>query len=135
MYHCFMNNLSGRRQYFFLLISFLNFPYSNWPICIFSTQSDDSFMDKYSKKGNFWQASPAPQIKIFKKGKIHTELSPLSEKPKNLGIGLKLVEISCPKVLRTDRHSQILAQLKLRIIQIGRPSFWHSSKRGLCYQW
>ena len=47
VYDSFMNDLSGRRQYFFLLISFLNSPYSNWTSCIFSTQSDNSFMEKY----------------------------------------------------------------------------------------
>ena len=52
----------------------------------------------YSKKGNFRQAPPAPQIKIFKKGKIHTYriISSFGKKSKNLCIGLKLVKISCP---------------------------------------
>ena len=89
-------------------------------------------MEKYGlslqKRGIFDRLPRRPKSKFSKKEKyIPAELSPLSEKPKSLGIGLKLVEISCPKVLRThrhthththrqtDRHSQILAQLKLRI--------------------
>ena len=85
-------------------------------------------MEKYGlsiqKRGIFDRLPRRPKSKFSKKEKyIPTELSPLSEKPKSLCIGLKLVEISCPKVLRTDthtdrqtdRHSQILAQLKLRI--------------------
>ena len=87
-------------------------------------------MEKYGlsiqKRGIFDRLPRRFKSKFSKKEKyIPTELSPLSEKPKSLCIGLKLVEISCPKVLRTDthtqtdrqtdRHSQILAQLKLRI--------------------
>ena len=86
-------------------------------------------MEKYGlslqKRGFFDRLPRRPKSKFSKKEKyIPTELSPLSEKLKSLCIGLKLVEISCPKVLRTDthtqtdRHSQILAQLKLRITLI-----------------
>ena len=67
-------------------------------------------MEKYGlslqKRGIFDRLPRRPKSKFSKKEKyIPTELSPLSEKPKSLGIGLKLVEISCPKVLRTHRHT------------------------------
>ena len=51
----------------------------------------------YSKRGIFDRLPRRSKSKFSKKEKyIPTELSPLSEKPKSLGIGLKLVEISCP---------------------------------------
>ena len=67
-------------------------------------------MEKYGlslqKRGFFDRLPRRPKSKFSKKEKyIPTELSPLSEKPKSLCIGLKLVEISCPKVLRTDTHT------------------------------
>ena len=67
-------------------------------------------MEKYGlsiqKRGIFDRLPRRPKSKFSKKEKyIPTELSPLSEKPKSLCIGLKLVKISCPKVLRTDTHT------------------------------
>ena len=101
VFDSFMNDWWWRRQYFLFVNSFLNFPYSNWPRYTFSTQSDDSFMEKYGlsiqKRGIFDRLPRRPKSKFSKKEKyIPTELSPLSEKPKSLCIGLKLVEISCP---------------------------------------
>ena len=101
VFDSFMNNLSGRRQYFFFVNSFLNSSYSNWPRCIFSTQYDDSFMEKYGlsiqKRGIFDRLPRRPKSKFSKKEKyIPTELYLLSEKSKSLCIGLKLVKISCP---------------------------------------
>ena len=77
---------------------------------------------KYSKKGNFWQAPPAPQIKIFKKGKIHTyRIIPSFRKTKKFVYWIKTRRDILPQSFadrqthtQTDRHSQILAQLKLR---------------------
>ena len=101
VFDSFMNNLSGRRQYFFFVNSFLNSSYSNWPRYIFSTQYDDSLMEKYGlslqKRGFFDRLPRRPKSKFSKKEKyIPTELSPLFEKSKSLCIGLKLVKISCP---------------------------------------
>ena len=70
-----MNNLWERRQYFFLQTPFLNSSYSNRLKCIFSSQSDGSFMERYNlrtQKGGIFDMLPYPQIKIFKKGKMHT---------------------------------------------------------------
>ena len=64
-----MNNLCERRQYFFLQAPFLNSSYSNWPKCIFSSQSEDSFMEKYNlstQKRGIFDTLPHPLIKIFK---------------------------------------------------------------------
>ena len=71
-------------------------------------------MEKYGlslqKRLIFDKLPRRPKSKFSKMEKyIPTELSPLSEKPKSLGIGLKLVEISCPKVLRTNRHTQSMS--------------------------
>ena len=110
VFDSFMNNWWGRRQYFFPVNSFLKSPYSNWPRRVFSTQSDDSFMEKYDlgiqKRGIFDRLPRRPKSKFSKKEKyIPTELSPLSEKPKSLGIGLKLVKISRPNFF-ADTHRQ-----------------------------
>ena len=59
-------------------------------------------MEKYGlstrKRGIFDKLPWRPKSKFSKKEKyIPTELSPLSEKPKNMGIGSKLVEGSFNK--------------------------------------
>ena len=107
VFDSFMNNWWGKRQYFFLVISFLNSPYSNWLRCIFSTQSDDSFMEKYDlgiqKRGIFDRLPRRPKSKFLKKEKyIPTELSPLLGKSICLCIGWKLVKISFPNWMWLD---------------------------------
>ena len=61
---------------------------------------------RYSKKGNFWQALPAPQIKIFKKkGKfLPTEWCLLSEKNKKFGYWIKARQDILPQRFE-DRHT------------------------------
>ena len=102
-------------------ISILLFFIFNFHIFIYI--SNFHFHNKYKKVFSAQRCHEKlqnPKSKFSEKEKyIPTEISPLSEKTKSLGIGLKLVRISNPKVLPTDTHthrlSQILAQLKLRI--------------------
>ena len=64
---------------------------------------------KYSKKGNFWQAPPAPQIKIFKKGKIHTyRIIPSFRKTKKFVYWIKTRRDILPQSFadrQTDTHT------------------------------
>ena len=60
---------------------------------------------KYSKKGNFWQAPPASQIKIFKKGKIHTyRIIPSFRKTKKFVYWIKTRRDILPQSF-ADRHT------------------------------
>ena len=76
----------------------------------------ESVRESCSKRGEFWEASPAPQIKIFEKGNKHPyRIIPFFRKTKMFGYWIIRRDILPHFFADTHTHTEILAQLKLRM--------------------